>query len=190
MSHPPPPQNPQLIINHSQPAPVFMSQPPPIQSQAPPMFSQARPNFVSQPPLIPPPVLSHPPPLMNQAPPQLQNQAPPVLPTQCLPTMQPPPNHQFNIPPPGYIKQEQMDNQEGYTTVMGDYGPVLVKKAGLKQEPGGDYGPKPMMQPLMEYGSVIRRQSVEKNENDYDPAMPTEGDSPGKEKKLYTTLTL
>lgn len=146
----------------------------PMQSQAPPMFSKAPPKFVSQAPAIPPPVLSQPPPLMNQALPPLPNQA---LSAQCIPTMQPPPpNVQFNVPPPGYIKQEQIENQEEYTTVMGDYGPVLVKKSDIKQE---------AMHPCSGYGTM---QSVEKNENDYDPAMPTEGDSPGKNYCFIVTL--
>jgi hypothetical protein len=98
------------------------------------------------------------------------------------------------------IKQEPVDSQSEFTTVMGDYGPVLVKKVEIKQEPVCEYGPGPSRngQVMNEYGNRAGRgkQAEEydpfnKNdssfsEGDYDPAIPTEGDSPGRSVRIFS----
>ncbi|XP_045215932.2 SR-related and CTD-associated factor 8-like [Mercenaria mercenaria] len=197
VSVPPPAQNQPMMppVNHSQP-PTFLHQPPPLLSQAPPIGSQA-PPFVSQTPL---PFASQSTVVYSQAPPVV-NQAPPLIPNPHPPG---PPNMQFAAPPPGMIKPEPVDNQSEFTTVMGDYGPVLVKKLEIKQETVGEYGPGPSSnsQSINNYGSGTERgkQGEEYDpfsktdssfsEGDYDPAIPTEGDSPAKDVKDSKGISL
>ena len=105
----------------------------------------------------------------------------------------------------------------GMKTVMGDYGPVLVKEEPNNQneyrgtaslnvnEYGsvnqyvssvGEYG-SVKSEPIGDYGSIVKAENgymkqemsgsikrVESQSSDYDPAMPTEGDSPGTVKIL------
>jgi hypothetical protein len=66
----------------------------------------------------------------------------------------------FGIPPqqPGSLLSPPVQRGEGTETVYGEYGPIVFKKE-VKQE---------------------------SSSSDYDPSMPTEGDSPGKEISCQT----
>ena len=186
---------------YAQPPPN-VSMPQPLQTQPPP--PPGIPQQFNVPMSMPAPTptsvvgtttiidVSVPPPSQTPGlmPPVNQNQAPPML---SIP--QQPSNLPFTqLPPPNMIKQEvnvgfappacnpqPVVSQEQFTTVMGEYGPVIVKK-----EP--DMGH--FKQEMNSYGTMVNRQNNEKydpfdkgdkeGEGEYDPAMPTEGDSPGK----------
>lgn len=196
----PPPGQAQAMIHpasHNSQPPPFMHQPPPMLSQALPVGSQAPPYASQAPPFVSQPtvVYSQGPPIVNQAPPLIPSPHPPP------PGLQ---NLQFASPPPGLIKQEPLENQSEYTTVMGEYGLVLVKKTEIKQEPVGEYGPLPPNsgQQVREYGTAVERRSQGEeydpfnksdsivSDSDYDPAIPTEGDSPTKDSKDGKGITM
>ncbi|KAH3833492.1 hypothetical protein DPMN_106803 [Dreissena polymorpha] len=205
LSTPPPPfvsqaQGGPVPLIYSSQAPHFVSQPQLIETQplmnpphqiithAPPQMqihpsmSQAMPNMAQPPPsltphhtnLAPPHLsMSHPPP--NVMPPVSTHYSmhnPTFVKQEPLDGFQPATSVQYTIlPPPVFVKQEIQGFVEHqvpgganeYTTVMGEYGPVMVKKFDLNvQRPVGG---RPQV----------------KSENAYDPAMPTEGDSPVKE---------
>ncbi|XP_052794706.1 bromodomain-containing protein 4-like [Mya arenaria] len=190
---PPPPFVSQAPLGHPLP---FASQAPPYTSQAPPLYASQAPMTQSQAPILSyspqmlntRPIMTQPPPNMGQPPPPNVIQPPQTHAQPMANMLQPPPNMaqpppgprgpQFNAPPPGFLKQEPVDHQEEYTTVMGKYGPVLVKKSEIQLEPH-EYGTPARGN---EFRPVVKKEI--KTEDDYDPAMPTEGDSPAKEMGL------
>lgn len=189
VSLPPPGPNQQMVSVINQPS--FLSQPPPNLSQAPPMCSQP-PPFASQSPFTSQSTV-----IYTQGGPPMAHQTPPP---QGPPPIQGPPPHilqpgmQFSALPPGMIKQEPTDNGEEYTTIMGEYGPLFVKKLDIKQEPGREYGPPltKRTQVMNELSKGVKQEPSNQydpfndsvaSESDYDPAIPTDGDSPAKEMK-------